>query len=96
MTLPQAIVQSTKLVTPENAPSVAFDLEKAVAKAKIIYASRRPASKSFHEKAIQTMPGGNTRSVLYNNPFPVCMKKGEGNRLWDHDGIELVTLYIWV
>ncbi|KAH8891140.1 acetylornithine aminotransferase [Thozetella sp. PMI_491] len=36
------------------------------------------------------MPGGNTRSVLFNEPFPIFMKTGKGNRLWDYDGHEYV------
>ncbi|KAL3427199.1 glutamate-1-semialdehyde 2,1-aminomutase [Phlyctema vagabunda] len=50
------------------------------------YVSRHPVSKALHAKALRFMPGGNTRSVLHSDPFPVCLKKGEMNRLWDHDG----------
>jgi glutamate-1-semialdehyde 2,1-aminomutase len=32
------------------------------------------------------MPGGNTRSVLYSDPFPLAFARGEGARLWDVDG----------
>ncbi len=34
------------------------------------------------------MPGGNTRTVLFYNPFPTAMTRGEGARLWDADGRE--------
>jgi glutamate-1-semialdehyde 2,1-aminomutase len=34
------------------------------------------------------MPGGNTRSAIYVDPFPLTMARGEGARLWDIDGHE--------
>lgn len=38
------------------------------------------------------LAGGNTRSVLYYQPFPIAMDKGEGSTLWDIDGHKLVNL----
>jgi len=34
------------------------------------------------------MPGGNTRSAIFVDPFPVTMARGEGSHLWDVDGHE--------
>ncbi|EXJ85987.1 glutamate-1-semialdehyde 2,1-aminomutase [Capronia coronata CBS 617.96] len=56
--------------------------------AESLYASKNPGSKAAHNVALESMPGGNTRSVLYNQPFPICIKRGQGNRLWDVDGHE--------
>ena len=36
------------------------------------------------------MPGGNTRSAIHVDPFPLTMVRGEGARLWDLDGHEYV------
>src|SRR5712671_3923227 len=36
------------------------------------------------------MPGGNTRSAIYVEPFPLTMARGEGSRLWDLDGHEYI------
>ncbi|RDW79101.1 putative Glutamate-1-semialdehyde 2,1-aminomutase [Aspergillus mulundensis] len=36
------------------------------------------------------MPGGNTRSVLHAMPFPLCMQRGNENRLVDLDGNEYI------
>jgi glutamate-1-semialdehyde 2,1-aminomutase len=36
------------------------------------------------------MPGGNTRSVLFYEPFPLVMTRGRGCRLWDADDHEYV------
>ena len=38
------------------------------------------------------MPGGNTRTILFFDPFPICMTRGEGCRLQDADGHEYVDL----
>ncbi|KAL4864916.1 hypothetical protein BDV12DRAFT_188570 [Aspergillus spectabilis] len=52
------------------------------------YEARNPRSKSQHQEATRSLPGGNTRSVLHADPFPVCMASGRGNRLVDVDGHE--------
>ena len=67
-------------------PSTALD--QALAQAIDRYRTRRPASAAQLEKAAKVLPGGNTRSVLYQSPFPPVMMRGEGCRLWDADGHE--------
>jgi glutamate-1-semialdehyde 2,1-aminomutase len=47
-----------------------------------------PQSQKQFSTAATFMPGGNTRSVLFYEPFPVVMVRGEGCRLWDLDGHE--------
>ncbi|KAJ5197136.1 glutamate-1-semialdehyde 2-1-aminomutase [Penicillium cf. viridicatum] len=49
------------------------------------YERNNPISQSLHQEAIEVLPGGNTRSVLHAEPFPICMERGEGNRLVDVD-----------
>src|ERR1700726_635180 len=36
------------------------------------------------------MPGGNTRSAIFVDPFPLTMTRGAGSHLWDLDGHEYV------
>ena len=36
------------------------------------------------------MPGGNTRTVLHYDPFPVTVVKGKGSHLYDLDGHEYI------
>lgn len=86
VTVPAIIAQSTKLSNAPTATAVEVTLDSAVAEAVSLYVSRCPISQGLHQKAVKHLPGGNTRAVLHNNPFPICMTKGEGNRLWDHDG----------
>src|SRR5262245_41279239 len=56
------------------------------------FVQRNPRSGEQHVKASRFMPGGNTRSVLFYEPFPLVMVRGAGSRLWDLDGHEYVDL----
>lgn len=57
-------------------------LDQAVAD----YIRRNPKSHAVHKQACRSLPGGNTRSVLYFDPFPLCIDRGEGCRVTDADG----------
>lgn len=50
------------------------------------YARKHPESRARHERAQAWMPGGNTRSVLHFDPFPLVMASGEADMLTDIDG----------
>lgn len=50
------------------------------------FISNNPKSKARWEQASTAMPGGNTRTVLHYDPFPLTMAKGEGSYLEDIDG----------
>ena len=63
-------------------------LDVALAEATRRYVAANPASAARYEEACRAMPGGNTRTVLYYDPFPLSMAKGEGARLVDLDGHE--------
>jgi glutamate-1-semialdehyde 2,1-aminomutase len=67
-------------------------LDAALAEAREAYAARNPASLAAHAEAAGSLPGGNTRSVLFHAPFPLLMARGEGCRLWDADGHRYVDL----
>ena len=85
----QSISKSTSVrATPRDIGRSTRSLEDALAIAKSAYVQSFPTSKSHHLRALGVMPGGNTRSVLFNEPFPIVMTKGLGNRLWDCDGNE--------
>lgn len=73
-----------------TAPSLSREeaLAAAMSQASADFAKRNPASRAQHERALAVMPGGNTRSVLYYDPFPLTMRRGEDCRLWDADGHE--------
>lgn len=62
------------------------DLDQTLNVAIEQYRRAHPASERMHQQALGAMPGGNTRSVLYFDPFPLYMVRGEGSHLWDADG----------
>lgn len=67
-----------------------LDLDHLVRQAKAGFAARNPRSAALHAEAMNLMPGGNTRTVLFYEPFPLVMARGEGSRLFDADGHEYV------
>jgi glutamate-1-semialdehyde 2,1-aminomutase len=67
-----------------------IDLAAALAEAEEFYRARNPKSLAQHRAACAALPGGNTRSAIHVDPFPLTMTRGEGARLWDLDGHEYV------
>jgi glutamate-1-semialdehyde 2,1-aminomutase len=61
-------------------------LESAIEDARSRYRSQNPRSQAADESAARYLPGGNTRSVLYYEPFPLTMVAGDGAELTDLDG----------
>lgn len=43
-------------------------------------------SKALHQRALAVMPGGNTRSSVYERPFPIYFTAGAGAHVTDVDG----------
>ncbi len=67
-----------------------IDIAAALAEAQEEYRAHNPKSLAQWEKACAALPGGNTRSAIYVEPFPLTMARGEGSHLWDLDGHEYV------
>ncbi len=65
-----------------------IDIDAALREAEEQYRARNPKSAALYEAACAALPGGNTRSAIYAEPFPLTMVKGEGAHLWDADGHE--------
>ena len=65
-------------------------LADALAETVAAFVARNPVSHAAHTRASAVLPGGNTRSVLHYDPFPLAMVRGQGCRLWDADGHEYV------
>lgn len=68
--------------TAPESSNVDAVLEAAIAR----YAQKNPQSYHLHLEAIKSMPGGNTRSLLWCSPFPLSMKSGQGSTVTDEDG----------
>lgn len=77
MTMTQAVRQEVVKMTP---------LEQAIESARERYVAANPLSQVADEAARGTLPGGNTRTVLHYDPFPLTMVSGEGAELVDLDG----------
>jgi glutamate-1-semialdehyde 2,1-aminomutase len=67
-----------------------IDIAAALAEAEERYRADNPNSLAQHHAACAAMPGGNTRSAIHADPFPLTIARGEGARLWDLDGHEYV------
>src|SRR5215472_682865 len=67
-----------------------IDIAAALAEAEALYRTRNPKSLAQHRAACEAMPGGNTRSAIHVDPFPLTIVRGEGAGLWDLDGHEYV------
>jgi glutamate-1-semialdehyde 2,1-aminomutase len=63
-----------------------LNLDAAVADVEARYVAAHVKSKARFEAAGRDMPGGNTRTVLHYDPFPVTLTRGDGARLTDLDG----------
>lgn len=63
-------------------------LDETLHQARVDFAAHNPRSAALYAEAASLMPGGNTRTVLFYDPFPLVMVRGEGSRLFDADGHE--------
>src|SRR6202011_4652791 len=68
--------------------AVNTDVNDALDEAKTLYAGNNPGSRKVYEAALKSMPGGNTRTGIFYEPYPLMFERGEGARLWDVDGHE--------
>jgi len=68
------------------------DLAARLAEAEARYVAVNPESRRLHEERARFMPGGNTRTTIYQPPFPLTIVHGEGARVTDADGHEYVDL----
>lgn len=66
------------------------DVGTALDEAKEGFAAARPRSRAVHERAAAHLPGGNTRTGVFSDPFPIAWARGEGAYLWDEDGHRVV------
>jgi glutamate-1-semialdehyde 2,1-aminomutase len=61
-------------------------LAEALEAARAHYVAANPASHALHVQAERSLPGGNTRTVLFFGPFPLRFAGGNGCHLTDVDG----------
>src|SRR5689334_25184180 len=47
------------------------------------YQAKTPRSRQLFEEALRVMPGGNSRTTTFFDPYPFYITRGEGPRIWD-------------
>ncbi len=52
------------------------------------YQAKTARSRALFEEALKVMPGGNTRTTIFFDPYPFYAVRGAGARIWDVDGVE--------
>ncbi|HEV8596190.1 MAG TPA: aspartate aminotransferase family protein [Candidatus Dormibacteraeota bacterium] len=58
----------------------------------VVYRQTTRGSRALHERAVEVMPGGTTRTTTYFDPYPIYIERGEGCRVWDVDGMERIDM----
>lgn len=54
------------------------------------YEQLTPASRALWERALGSLPGGNSRTTIFHDPYPVYVVRGDGCRVTDVDGVERI------
>jgi glutamate-1-semialdehyde 2,1-aminomutase len=54
------------------------------------YTSKTARSRALHEEAVAVMPGGNSRTTTFFDPYPFYFQRGSGAHIWDVDGTERI------
>lgn len=52
------------------------------------YQAKTTRSRALFEEAQRVLPGGNTRTTIFIDPYPFYAVRGVGPRIWDADGNE--------
>jgi glutamate-1-semialdehyde 2,1-aminomutase len=52
------------------------------------YLAKTARSRALYEEALAVMPGGNSRTTTFFDPYPFYMVRGEGAHIWDVDGVD--------
>jgi glutamate-1-semialdehyde 2,1-aminomutase len=79
-------INASKLSPLKPASTNHATAQQALEAAKQRFTSRNPTSLVLHTQAVLSLPGGNTRSLLHNAPFPVFMRRGTGYQVISEDG----------
>ena len=56
------------------------------------FRSNTSKSAEIGRRAERVMPGGDTRTVAYHEPYPLTIARGEGPFIWDADGNRYIDL----
>jgi glutamate-1-semialdehyde 2,1-aminomutase len=54
------------------------------------YTGKTTRSRALHEEALSVMPGGNSRTTTFFDPYPFYFTRGQGAHIWDADDTERI------
>jgi glutamate-1-semialdehyde 2,1-aminomutase len=57
-----------------------------------MYPDAHSKSARLYDRAIKSLPGGNSRTTVFRDPYPVYAAKGQGCKIWDADGVERLDM----
>ncbi|HKB24090.1 MAG TPA: aspartate aminotransferase family protein [Methylomirabilota bacterium] len=52
------------------------------------YTAKTARSRALHDDALAVMPGGNSRTTTFFDPYPFYIQRGQGAHIWDVDGTD--------
>ncbi|AWB33107.1 aspartate aminotransferase family protein [Orrella marina] len=82
-----AVTKSTQQTHQDKSDRAGSDAQNhALEQAHERYRNRNPLSLAQHQKAAKVMPGGNTRTVLFSDPFPITLVCSQGCQVTSIDG----------
>ncbi len=55
-----------------------------------MYPDTTSNSQKLYDRALSSLPGGNTRTTVFMKPYPIYAARGEGCRVFDVDGNEYI------
>jgi glutamate-1-semialdehyde 2,1-aminomutase len=56
------------------------------------YTGKTTRSRALHEEALAVMPGGNSRTTTFFDPYPFYIQRGQGAHIWDADETDRLDL----
>ena len=59
-----------------------------IAKEETEYTAKTVRSRALFEDALGVMPGGNSRTTTFFDPYPFYIERGQGAHIWDADGVD--------
>lgn len=71
-------------------PKQSQSVQEALQDAHAHYAAANPKSHAQHISATEFMPGGNTRTVLFSDPFPITLVSAQGCHVESADGARYI------
>ena len=59
-----------------------------IEKEELEYTSKTVRSRALYDEALAVMPGGNSRTTTFFDPYPFYVERGQGAHVWDADGVD--------